>query len=264
MDGFPGLPDAYARVTELLRDPDASIQAVAEIIGEDIGMTVKIMQLLNSAFYGLARKVTSAEEAAVYLGIDTLRALVLTIGVFSGFEERALPGQIVEDIYQHSMKTGALAKAIATQEGMEKDQIEEAFMAGLLHDLGKLVMVHNMPTTYGRLLRATLNKDLPIHAAEMEIFGATHEQIGAYLAGLWGLPDVIIEAVAFHHAPEQCPSSGFDPLGAVHAADALAHANANNYKGANNQRLSVPYLERLGLEKHYSRWAALSAAPEDP
>jgi putative nucleotidyltransferase with HDIG domain len=264
IDGFPGLPETYARVTELLRDPDASIQAVAKIIGEDVGMTVKILQLVNSVFYGLARKVTSAEEAAVYLGIDTLRALVLTIGVFSGFEGAALSRRIIEDIYQHSMKTGTLAKAIATQEGMGKDQIDEAFMAGLLHDLGKLVMVHNMPNTYGRLLRATLNKNLPIHAAEMEIFGATHEQIGAYLAGLWGLPDVIIEAVAFHHAPEQCPSREFDPLGAVHTANALAHANVHSEGGLDQQRLSVPYLERLGFEKHFTKWAALAAASENP
>jgi putative nucleotidyltransferase with HDIG domain len=268
MASFPGLPDTYARVTELLRDPDASIQAVAKVIGEDIGMTVKILQLVNSAFYGLARKVTSAEEAAVYLGIDTLRALVLTIGVFSGFEENAVSRQIVEDIYRHSMKTGALAKAIAAQEGMEKDRIEEAFMAGLLHDLGKLVMVHNMPRTYGRLLQATLDRNLTIHTAEMEIFGATHEQIGAYLAGLWGLPDAIVEAVAFHHAPEQCPSSGFDPLGAVHVADALAHAPAHageTHSGSvtDRQRLSVSYLERLDLEKRLEKWAALEAASEE-
>jgi putative nucleotidyltransferase with HDIG domain len=264
MESFPGLPDTYARVTELLRDPDTSIQAIAKVLGEDIGMTVKILQLVNSAFYGLAKKVTSAEEAAVYLGIDTIRALVLTIGIFSGFEENAVPRRIVEDLYQHCMKSGALAKAIATQEKLEKDQIEEAFMAGLLHDLGKLVMVHNMPSTYGRLLRATLDKNLPIHTAEMEIFGATHEQIGAYLAGLWGLPDAIVEAVAFHHAPEQCPSHGFDPLGAVHAANALAHINGQTGGGLEDQRLSVSYLEGFGLEAHVSKWAALAAASDEP
>ncbi|MEJ2640990.1 MAG: response regulator [Desulfosarcinaceae bacterium] len=264
MDSIPGLPDTYARITELLGDPDTSIQAVAKVFGEDIGMTVKILQLVNSAFYGLARKVTSAEEAAVYLGIDTIRALVLTIGIFSGFEEGAVPRQIVEDLYQHSTKTGALAKAIAAEEGLEKDQMEEAFMAGLLHDLGKLVMVHNMPNTYGRLLRATLDRNLPIHTAEMEIFGATHEQIGAYLAGLWGLPDAIVEAVAFHHAPERCPGSGFDALGAVHVADAVAHANARAGGASDGQRLSTSYLERCGLDAHYSRWAALSTAQEDP
>lgn len=260
MDSIPGLPDTYARITELLHDPEVSIQAVAKVIGEDVGMTVKILQLVNSAFYGLARKVTNSEEAAVYLGIDTIRALVLTIGIFSGFEEGAIPRQIVEDLYQHCIKTGALAKAIATREAMEKDQIEEAFMAGLLHDLGKLVMIHNMPNTYGKLLKATLDRHLPIHTAEMEIFGATHEQIGAYLAGLWGLPDAIVEAVAFHHAPEQCPSNGFDPLGAVHAADALAHANANLGEEADKERLSYAYLERFGLEKRLVEWAALASA----
>ena len=201
MEAFPGLPATYARITELLHDPEIPIQSVGKVIAEDIGMTVKILQLVNSAYYGIARRVAGPEEAVVFLGLDTIRALVLTIGLFSGFEESGIPKPMVEDIYRHSLKTGTLAKAIAIKEKMHKDQVEEAFMAGLLHDLGKLVMVHNMPDHYGELLQATLDKNLPIQDTEMKIFGATHEQIGAYLIGLWGLPDSIMEAVAFHHCP---------------------------------------------------------------
>ena len=263
MKDFPGLPATYTRITELLRDPEASIQAVGEVIAEDIGMTAKILQLVNSAFYGIARSVASPQEAVVFLGLDTIRALVLTIGLFSGFEKSGIPRQMVEDIYRHSLKTGTLAKAIAAHEKMDTHQVEEALMAGLLHDLGKLVMVHNMPDQYGKLLRATLEKQLPIQDAEMQIFGATHEQIGAYLVGLWGLPDAIVEAVAFHHAPDQCPSVAFDPLGAVHAADAMAHVNPQSGGDIHGNRLSMAYLERHDLVDHLGGWIDLALETAD-
>ncbi|WP_319409951.1 response regulator [uncultured Desulfosarcina sp.] len=258
MEAFPGLPATYARITELLHDPEIPIQSVGKVIAEDIGMTVKILQLVNSAYYGIARRVAGPEEAVVFLGLDTIRALVLTIGLFSGFEESGIPKPMVEDIYRHSLKTGTLAKAIAIKEKMHKDQVEEAFMAGLLHDLGKLVMVHNMPDHYGELLQATLDKNLPIQDTEMKIFGATHELIGAYLIGLWGLPDSIMEAVAFHHCPGQCPTAAFDALGAVHVADAMAHVNPQFGGDIHGNRLSMEYLERFGLTDHLDGWIDLA------
>ena len=263
MEAFPALPATYARITELLREPEASIQAVGKVIAEDLGMTAKILQIVNSAFYGIARRVTGPEEAVVFLGLDTIRALVLTIGLFSGFEESGIPKKMVENIYGHSLRTGTLAKAIAIREKMGRDLVEEAFMAGLLHDLGKLVMVHNMPDHYAELLQATMDKNLPIHEAEMHIFGATHEQIGAYLIGLWGLPDSIVDAVAFHHCPDRCPTTAFDPLGAVHVADAMAHVNPDSGGDIHGNRLSMAYLERLGLIDHLDGWIDLALELED-
>jgi putative nucleotidyltransferase with HDIG domain len=263
MEAFPALPATYARITGLLREPEASIQAVGKVIAEDLGMTAKILQIVNSAFYGIARRVTGPEEAVVFLGLDTIRALVLTIGLFSGFEESGIPKKMVENIYGHSLRTGTLAKAIAIREKMGTDQVEEAFMAGLLHDLGKLVMVHNLPDHYAELLQATMDKNLPIHEAEMKIFGATHEQIGAYLIGLWGLPDSIVDAVAFHHCPDRCPTTAFDPLGAVHVADAMAHVNPDSGGDVHGNRLSMAYLERLGLIDHLDGWIDLALELED-
>lgn len=249
METFPSLPSTYSRITELLHDPDTSVRAVAKVIGEDIGMSLKILQIVNSAFFGLARRMTSAEDAAVFLGIDTIRALVLTIGIFASFEDKGgISKQVVEDIYAHSLKTAALAKTIAIRENLAKDRVEDAYIAGLLHDMGKLIMARHMPKSYGRLYEAAQENKLSIQRAEMQIFGASHEQIGAYLIGLWGLPDSIAETVAFHHVPDQCPASGFDVVGAVHIADAIEHITVQTGRDALKHRLSMAYLDRFGLQ----------------
>jgi HD-like signal output (HDOD) protein/CheY-like chemotaxis protein len=258
IESFPGLPASYARITELLCDSETSLNEVAKVIGEDLGMTVKILQIVNSAFYGIARRLTSPEEAVVILGLDTIRALVLTIGLFSGFEKSGIPKRMVEELYSHSLKTGSLARTIAKKEHFDKDQVEHAFLAGLLHDLGKLVMAHNMPRKYLKLLQVSLHKKLPIRDTENEIFGATHEQIGAYLIGLWGLPHSVVETVAFHHDPLPCPTIAFDPLGAVHVADALAHISSQSGGDIQENRLSMPYLERFGLISHLDDWIDLA------
>jgi HD-like signal output (HDOD) protein len=258
IESFPGLPASYARITELLCDSETSLNEVAKVIGEDLGMTVKILQIVNSAFYGIARRLTSPEEAVVILGLDTIRALVLTIGLFSGFEKSGIPKRMVEELYSHSLKTGSLARAIAIKEHFDIDQVEHAFLAGLLHDLGKLVMAHNMPREYLKLLQVSLHKKLPIRDTENEIFGATHEQIGAYLIGLWGLPHSVVETVAFHHDPLPCPTIAFDPLGAVHVADALAHISSQSGGDIQENRLSMPYLERFGLIGHLDDWIDLA------
>jgi HD-like signal output (HDOD) protein len=128
----------------------------------------------------------------------------------------------------------------------------------LLHDIGKLIIACNMPSSYGRLLEADQANKLSIQMAEMKIFGATHEQIGAYLIGLWGLPDSIVETVAFHHVPDQYPACAFDALGAVHIADAIEHMTAKTGRDAMEQRLSKAYLERFGLKDRLDDWIDLN------
>jgi HD-like signal output (HDOD) protein len=260
METFPGLPATYNRIMDALKDPECSIKQVGEIISRDIGMTAKILHIVNSAFYGIARHVAGPVEAATYLGLDTIRALVLSIGLFSDFEKSGLSDRILEAIYNHSMKTGLLAREIALSVSMGKEQADDAFMAGLLHDLGKLVIAFNMPMTYGKLLRVSLEKGVAIQAAEEKILGATHGQIGAYLIGLWGFSHNIVEAVAFHHAPRQCPSGSFDVLGTVHVADALAnHLRRGTDVHHTVADLDGEYLSDMGVHRHLAEWQDLAA-----
>jgi HD-like signal output (HDOD) protein len=259
METLPGLPTTYTRIVNTLKDPACSIQQVGEIISRDIGMTAKILQLVNSAFYGIARHVSGPVEAAVYLGLDTIRALVLTIGLFSDFEKCGMSDRIVQDIYSHSMKTGSLAREIALSVAMGREQADGAFMAGLLHDLGKLVLAYNMPKTYGKLLKQFLEKGGAMQEAEVKFLGTTHGQVGSYLIGLWGLPHSIVEAVAFHHLPRRCPSTSFDMLGAVHVANALAHPLPGGTTASRSATdMDYDYLAEMGMAAYLDRWQGLA------
>jgi HD-like signal output (HDOD) protein len=260
LETLPGLPTTYSQIMDALKDPECSIQQVGEIISRDIGMTAKILQLVNSAFYGIARHVSGPVEAAVYLGLNNIQALVMTIGLFSDFENCGISDHVVQEVYNHSMKTGSLAREIALSADLGREKADDAFMAGLLHDLGKLVIAYNMPKTYGKLLNQSLKRRIDIQEAEEKMLGATHGQIGGYLIGLWGLPHSIMEAVAFHHVPRQCPSVGFDALGAVHVANALAHHVPDGTAAANSLTgVDQDYLAEMGISACLDRWQGLAA-----
>jgi len=197
MESLPSLPHLYAEIMNELQSPDSSIQKVGEIIAQDVGMTAKILQLVNSAFFGLRRHVSNPSQAASLLGLETVKALVLSSQVFSQFEEKTLTGLRLEALWSHSLAVGALARRICIQQSAPLKVTDDAFLAGLLHDAGKLVLAANVPEHYIQAL--TLASQRGLHPCDVErgVMGASHAEIGAYLLGLWGLPDPIVEALAY-------------------------------------------------------------------
>ena len=256
MEALPSLPTLYCEVMEALQESDCSARQIGEIIAKDISMTAKILQMVNSAFFGTPRHFSNPVEAVVFLGLNTVKSLVLTFGLFAKFDNRAIPGVVIESIYTHSLQTGILARKIAVAEKMDRKQTDNAFMAGLLHDLGKLVLADNLSDSYREVLDLTRETGVDYNEAEQSIIGATHGQVGAYLLGLWGLPDPIIEAVAFHHHPGNGPNMGVRSLSVVHAANSLEH-----YQGDDNGSipgLDLDYVADLGLIDHTALWRALA------
>lgn len=252
---LPSMPGLYLEMTEELQHPDASIQRIGKIISKDPAMAAKILQLVNSAFFGLSRKVTGAEEAAALLGTETLASLVLSIGVFSEFDEVKVNGFDLKSIWNHSTRSAAIAKAITAAEKNEKNLVDEAMMAGLLHDTGKLILAQNLPEEYGNIIARAQTPGMSMHDAEEQVLGASHAEIGAYLFGLWGLPDSIVETVAFHHQPAKCASNEFDTLTAVHVASALEHHCAKGDEaGGTIEGLDLEYLATLGLADRVPEW----------
>jgi len=257
---LPSIPYLYLELMNKLEDPDGCAQDVANIIAKDPAMTAKILQLSNSAFFGLRRRMSDPRDAVLYLGLDTLKALALSVKVFSQFTVRPLSRFSIDDLGKHTILTGILARKIAIAEGLSKQEVEDSFMAGLLHDIGKLVLVTAAPEKYEEAMRFAEVNSVNRRDAERRIFGTTHSEIGTYLLWLWGLPDSVVEAVAYHHAPGSCPARRLGPLTAVHAANVLAHESGSSsaeLHGSNTAVLDMDYLGHLGLAARVPLWRTL-------
>lgn len=254
IESLPVLPSVYAQVRKELQSQDASIYTIGDIISKDVAMTAKILQLVNSAFFGLPRHVSSPAQACALLGLDIVKGLVLSLGLFSQFDVDKCKGFSLEALWKHCLVTGAVAKALAKEENQERVLIDDAFIAGVLHDVGKLILAAFFEKSYtGAIMRAE-EKQLTLWEAESEVFGTTHAAVGAYLMGLWGLPDSIVEALAFHHNPEDLPGDRFSPLLAVHIANALVHdGQADNCKWAPSP-VDADYLAEIGLADRLPVW----------
>jgi HD-like signal output (HDOD) protein len=257
IDRLPSIPAIYTQIVEKLQDPEAGLDEVGAIISRDIGMTAKILKLVNSAFFGLRREVSGPAEAVAYLGLDTVKSLVLSLHAFSQFEDVKIPGFSLPALWNHSMETASFAKGIAAAEQAEGKLRDECFVAGMLHDAGKLVLACNFTEQYGAVVRLTNEKNFTMLAAEQEVFGATHADVGGYLLGLWGLPVPVVEAIALHHAPAECPAKVFSPLTAVHVADALAHEQQAPAEVGVGSPVDASYLAELHLAGRLDVWRAL-------
>ncbi len=257
MSSIPSLPQTYTEIVTELQSPEASIQRIGQIVSKDVGMAAKVLQLVNSAFFGLRHHVSDPAQAASFLGVDTIKALVLSVHVFSQLEFADVEGLCLDTLWTHSAMTGALAKKIISEEDGSEQLRGDALTAGLLHDTGKLILAANLPERYAEVLSIVRDDGASLCEAERQHLGNTHAEVGAYLLGLWGLPDPIVEAVAFHHTPRGCLGEGLTPLMAVHVANALMHAPGHSAEATDIPSLDVEYITQLGLLDRVTTWQSL-------
>jgi len=254
MGALPSLPSLYFEIMRELGAPETTLDTVGATIAKDPGMTSKILQLVNSAFFGLRRRITDPTEAVLQLGLDTIKSLVLGLHIFSEFESQGDGPLSPEKIWRHSLATAATAKRIARIERQENVVVEESFTAGLLHDIGRLVLVVNLRERYAEIFDNAVKEERPLIDAERTALGAGHAEVGGYLLGLWGLPISLVEAAVYHHAPGQCPTKTFAPLTSVHAANVLEHELADGATPALTPPLDQGYLAGMGLAEHVGIW----------
>jgi HD-like signal output (HDOD) protein len=250
-DSLPPLPKLYREITEVMQTENGSLADVASIISKDIAMTAKILQLVNSAFFGLTRHVESTQEAVMYLGYDVIRGLVLTIKLFSELELANQSGLDLEELWTRSFSIGSIAKHIAMVSGMDNKSQDYAHMAGMLHDVGILVMAMSMPDEYSEVIKIKLEEKTSTCIIEERIFGCTHAEVGGALLGIWGLPDPIVDAVTNHHTPSHSTYNIISPVTAVHLA--------NIYYWQNIQAdypipIDTAYIETLDLKEKAHKW----------
>lgn len=255
IDSLPSLPALYVELVEELKSEDASLEKVGDIIAKDISLTAKILKLVNSAFFGLPQEITSPAKAVSLLGMDIIQAIVLTTGTFEKFKHLKFKGFSIADMWQHAMMVASFAKVIAKQAGLDRKAGETAFMAGLLHDIGTLLIASHLPEEFTQILKMKEEQSISISDAEMAVVGTTHAAVGAYLLGLWGLPDAIIDAAAFHHSPSDRPYEGLSPLVIAHVADALVHSETNgNSNNGVAHGLDYDFIATANLEGQIDDW----------
>jgi HD-like signal output (HDOD) protein len=250
---LPSVPTLYAELTARLTDPRCSVSDIAGIVGRDIAMSLKILQLARSAFFGLGSDRLNLEVAVIRLGVGVIQGLALTVGVFEAFR-RVVPGSFsIEDEQVHAV---AVAQAACRLE-LPGLGIEEAFLAGLMHDVGKLVLAARRPESAQRLRAQAASERRPLAEVEAVELGATHAEIGAYLLALWGMPHPIVEAVLHHHAPSRLPAAGAPLVTAVHLADGLVRRAEDQASGIDGvRRLDEAYLRSVGVWDKLFEWEA--------
>jgi putative nucleotidyltransferase with HDIG domain len=263
MQRVPSMPTLYLQIVEKLHDPEIGLDVIGDIIAKDLGMTAKILKLVNSSFFGLARQISNPAEAVSQVGAEMIKSLVLSVHAFSQFETTSVGGFSIAALWQHSQNTARLAQAIARMEDSEQKLVDEAFVGGLLHDVGKLVLASNFPADYARIVKTGREGTVPLITAEENTFGANHAEVGGYLLGLWGLPVPVVEAIAFHHNPMECKNTSFSPLTAVHAANALVNFESPADKVFSSEKLDAGYLKLLGLDDRLQAWRSSSSSSDD-
>jgi len=251
---LPVLPGVYSQLVQALADEKTSPAEVGRIVSQDVGMTAKVLQLINSAFFGVRRRVEDPAQAVFYIGLDAVRGLVLSVGVFSQFTGLEVPDFSIEALHRHCLDVGARAKQIATRQGASKQFQGDTFIGGVLHDVGTLILVANFAREFQAIRSLSGARQIPMIDAEREVLGATHAELGGYLLGLWGLPDPVVEAVAFHHSPRSCLNREFSPLTAVHVANGLAHEQVSGEAGNGAELVDREYLAELGLVDRLPKW----------
>jgi putative nucleotidyltransferase with HDIG domain len=252
---LPSRPGVYMELNQVLSDPDWQPHQVSAVLERDVAMSAKVLQLANSALFGLTSTVTSVRDAVMYLGVDTIRSLALTAEAFGKVAPRGDAEFSLDHFQAHAMLVARITASILPAGRTQ----QEAVTAALLHDIGKLVLISEGDRRWAQLSDRARERRVPVHVVEAEADGVTHAHIGAHLLSLWGLPDGIVEAVAHHHDPSEVDGLAFDGVAAVHIANGLA----NELHPATDEEppaagLDLELLDRLGLRPRLDLWRSRS------
>jgi HD-like signal output (HDOD) protein len=253
VDALPSPPKSLQALNTMLADRNTDVDAIARVVEGDVAMAAKVLQLVNSAFFGLPRAITNLRQAVSYLGLVNLRNVVATAGVFRAFPPQGALAGVLEEVEAHSTGTAAAARTLFA-DVLDRPTMEEVTVGAMLHDVGVLVLAAGLPDEMDSLLSTGLQGTERCQA-ERACFGADHATVGAYLLALWGLPIPIVEAVAWHHEAPSLPDPRLDAVHATYVADVLAAAN---------ESLDPTYVETLGVTALVQRWSADHTAVPRP
>lgn len=237
---LPTLPGIVQKISSMVESPHTSSADVGRLISQDQVLSAKVLRMANSAFFGMSRKISSITQALVILGFDVVKGLVLTSSVFEMMK------QSMVGLWEHSVGCAAAAGVIARRLG--RPDAEEILVAGLLHDLGKVVLSLEMPEEMAAIMKTAQTKHISFYEAEGEVLGFNHQDVGLWLSEHWNLPDNLSEPMRHHHQPERATNAAQETA-IVHLADIIIRAKGFGFGGDDFvPPLSAPAWKILGLK----------------
>ena len=254
---LPSAPRTYVEITNALSNPHASSRTVADIVERDIAISARVIQLVSSGFYGLPRQVSSIGGAVAFLGVEVIKAIVLSVEVSKMFPvSQAIPDFSIDAVQKRSLCAAQLAKRLLGHESGG----DNVLIAGMLQDVGQLIFAARAPQRFSIALSTSSRGKSPLYEAELELFGSTHAEVGGYLLGLWGLPTKIVQAVAHHLEP--VPGARiFDAGGALYVSNLLSvnpDVPALEEVPARAIALDLSYLRTLGVAHQIEDWRRIA------
>ena len=255
LESLPSIPTLCTELLEELQSEEPSTNKISRIISQDMGMSVRILQLVNSAYFGVRQSVSSISQAINLLGLDTLKTLIVLAKIFSQFQQADEADVSLKALWDHSMTVTRWTREITHVENIERQFVDEFMLAGMLHDVGKLVLMCQLSTEYKQASDLSKQEKIPLCLAEKNVLGVSHAEVGAYLLGLWGFSHNVTEAAAFHHNPADAGNDTFAPLAAVYVANNFTNEPDLRESGLNTDVLiDDEYLCKLGLSDRLPIW----------
>ncbi|MGM0443395.1 MAG: HDOD domain-containing protein [Fibrobacterota bacterium] len=256
MDSLPALPDAYYQLKSELNSADPSLKKIARIVESDMGLSLTILKIVNSAFFGVSQRVGSVSQAVSLLGTEILKSLLVSAHVFSHFESKDICTSVT-DVMNHSKLVAAFTDAICEREGVKKQAREAVFMAALLHDIGRLVFETSFHDVYKKAIGISQVTSESLSETEKSTIGVNHSEVGAYLLGVWGFNLSTVEAVAFHHSPSQLKGRKNVLLSILHVADIVALEKMKTVTSFGTEYMDREYVDNImGLDS-WDTWRAV-------
>ena len=243
---LPTVPELYSQLKDLLSRPETTGEQAAAVISRDVAMSARILHVANSSFFGPRREIRNINEALQYLGRETVKSVVLTTGVFDQLPENLMSQFDVRELETHSMRVGSLAGQILwTITPGDHSMIDDAVTAGLLHDVGKLVLIGSMQDEYAGIFGKMKEGHDDLLSLEEKKLHTNHAEVGGCLAELWDLPMQIADAISCHHEPGKSLDDTFSVLTAVHVANVFVHEASTDVTGLPPPRLDRSYVAQL-------------------
>lgn len=251
MKKMPTIPQLYHQITRELHKEDGSIEFVAGLISKEPSMSTRILKAVNSPVYGLGYEITEVVHALLFLGKDATQAQILADSVFSSYPTDSIAGLQLQEVWKHSINVSAIARHIAMQIDTNKKVSEIACTAGVIHDLGKVLMAANLPDHYAQAVKMAKEEKIPLISAEQKVFGTNHAEVAASLMGLWAIPFKILNSVAYHHNPFGGRKNPPSATMALYLANGIDNSKTNTPLG---QKYDEAVIEQWGLTSQFAEW----------